>query len=299
MSLAYDAVLDVGLPIADRMSRMLLAAIDEAVPQDSIGATPFPCLIGLPEPRTGLPASLAQSVGSAVTGTFSFAQSQGQLFSQGHASALIALQTAAHKIASGEVEVCLVAGVDSYLDVETLEWMDEAGTLLSSSNRNGFAPGEGAGACLLASRRYVDRQGLPILARIAAAATGFESETLHGDGVCIGAGLSATLKSITQRLHLPEQAISKTYCDLNGQRYRSEEMVYTLLRVQEAFVDAHDFECPADCWGDMGAASGPLFLSLAISAAVRGYASGDYPVAWAGSEGGHRSATLLRLGADV
>jgi 3-oxoacyl-[acyl-carrier-protein] synthase-1 len=107
------------------------------------------------------------------------------------------------------------------------------------------------------------------------------------------------LKSITHRLHLPEQAISKTYCDLNGQRYRSEEMVYTLLRAQEAFVDAHDFDCPADCWGDMGAASGPLFLSLAISAATRGYANGDYPLAWAGSESGHRSATLLRLGADV
>jgi 3-oxoacyl-[acyl-carrier-protein] synthase-1 len=96
-------------------------------------------------------------------------------------------------------------------------------------------------------------------------------------------------------LRLPEQAITATYCDLNGQRYRNEEFVYALLRTQESFVDAHDYECPADCWGDVGAASGPLFASLAIRANERGYSKGRFPLAWAGSNAGYRSAMVLEL----
>jgi 3-oxoacyl-[acyl-carrier-protein] synthase-1 len=52
--------------------------------------------------------------------------------------------------------------------------------------------------------------------------------------------------------------------------------------------------CPADCWGDVGAASGPLFLSLAVEASQRGYSKGPYAVMFAGSESGYRAAALIR-----
>jgi 3-oxoacyl-[acyl-carrier-protein] synthase-1 len=219
-----------------------------------------------------------------------------RILQRGHASGLMGIQAAAQSLSTGEREICVVAAVDSYHDPQTLESLDDLHLLMSAVNRNGFPPGEAAGACLLVSRPAADRYGLPVLGSVAAATTAFEPHGIRSDGVCIGEGLSDALKGAISGLRLPEEAITDTYCDLNGERYRNEERTYTVLRVSEAFVDVNDCECPADCWGDVGAASGPLFASLAVAASRRGYAKGDHPVLWAGSESGHRSAVVLNLG---
>lgn len=232
----------------------------------------------------------------AVCSTFGFAASAVHLISRGHAAGLMALQLAAETVAVGKAEFAVAAGVDSYFDAMTLAWLDRTGVLMSSKNRNGFPPGEAAGACLLARRSTAKRHGLPILARVTAAATSVEPHPIRSAGVCIGEGLSAAINGVVSSLDLPRHAITATYCDLNGERYRSEEFMYTLLRVQMAFVDAHKYQSPADCWGDVGAASGLLFAGLALASYQRGYATGQYPVLWAGSTRGHRTAVVLSLG---
>jgi 3-oxoacyl-[acyl-carrier-protein] synthase-1 len=240
-----------------------------------------------------LPAGIVDTVISTVSEQFGIAPSAIRALPCGHASGLMAMQAAAEAISSSEANVFLVAGVDSYHDPDTLHALDETGALMSAHHRNGFSPGEAAGACVLASRSAAHGAGLPILATVTAAATSVERHTIRSSTVCIGEGLTTAFRGAISRLHLPQQAITDTYCDLNGQRYRTEELVYTLLRVQEAFVDAHDYRCPADCWGDVGAASGPLFAALAIVASQRGYSNGPYPALWAGSESGHRTVALL------
>jgi 3-oxoacyl-[acyl-carrier-protein] synthase-1 len=184
-----------------------------------------------------------------------------------------------------------VGAADSYLDPETLEWLDATGRLSSLENRNGFPPGEAAGACVLATTAVARSYGLPILAKVASTATTVEKIPIRSEGVCIGEGLTTAIKAVASSLG--EQRVAATYCDLNGERYRNEEWVYALLRVQEAFVDAHAYVSPADCWGDVGAASGPLFAALAIRAAQRGYSEGPSSLLWAGSESGYRSAVAL------
>lgn len=297
MSLASDAGFDSDIEITLRMEQMLVSAIAEALGDKfaTSGVARMQCWIGLPEPRPGLPKEIGRIISLAVSDVFGLTPSIVHVFQCGHASGLMAIHLAAQKISAGEIDMCLVACVDSYHDPDTLEWLDTSGLLMSSSNRNGFPPGEAAVACLLANRSAVNRHGLEVLANIKAACIALEPNTIRGNEVCIGDGLSAALKGVSSNLYLPQQAITATYCDLNGERYRNEEFVYTLLRVQEVFVDAHDYLCPADCWGDVGAASGPLFASLAILAAQRGYSKGSFPVLWAGSESGFRAAVLLNL----
>jgi 3-oxoacyl-[acyl-carrier-protein] synthase-1 len=84
-------------------------------------------------------------------------------------------------------------------------------------------------------------------------------------------------------------------CDQNGEPYRADEFGFALVRLSERFSGGSDFLAPADCWGDVGAASGPLFVALAAAAAERGYARGPYYLAWASSESGERVAALLGL----
>jgi len=296
MHFASDALLPENLPVPQRLAGMLGPVLDEA-----LGSAPLAgrglrisCWLALPEARTGLSLEAASAVGVAV-----FTERHlpaPRLLPRGHAGGLMALQIAAEKVANGETDVAIVAGADSYQNPETLMALDREGWLMSGVNRNGFPPGEAAGACAVGSRAAIEKLGLPVLGRVAAGSTALEPLPIRStDGVCIGTALTAVLRDLIAGLRLPQEEITATYCDLNGQRYRNEELVYALLRTQEAFVDAHDYLCPADCWGDVGAASGLLYTALAIAAARRGHAKAARPLLWAGSESGYRSAVLLDL----
>ncbi len=113
------------------------------------------------------------------------------------------------------------------------------------------------------------------------------------DTVCVGEGLTQVYQQATAGLRQGEE-VSRTICDINGERYRNVEFPYAILRVHQPFVDAGAYDSPADCWGDVGAASGPLFALLAIAAAQRGYAKGPHTLIWCSSEGGARAGALLR-----
>jgi 3-oxoacyl-[acyl-carrier-protein] synthase-1 len=189
----------------------------------------------------------------------------------------------------------LTGGVDSYLEAETLEWLDENRQLMSARNRSGFPPGEAAGFCLLGSSDWAGRMGLAPLGRIAAVNIAVEQNTMKGQGICIGDGLSSAIASATAGLKLPEQRINTIYCDLNGERYRVEEYTFAALRNYAAFVSVHDTVHPADCWGDVGASSGPLYACLAVASGQRGYAKGPRALLFASSECGYRCAALLEL----
>ena len=288
MRLASGPGMDPWLPPTERILLLLSAAVAEAIAGVNAimrtGAVPF--LIGLPEPRPGLPTDIAERLTGHIRSGF-----EPTIFSNGHAAGLMAIEEGARLIAEDRASICLVASADSYLNADTLEWLDAGGRLLSAENRNGFSPGEAAGACLLASEAAAEAHELPILARVVSVATRIEEITIGMDAVCIGAGLTAAVSATAQ---LADHPVAAIYCDLNGERYRSEEWAYTLLRIQQAFVDAHAYISPADCWGDVGAASGPLYAALSIAAAERGYSKGSLSMLLAGSDGGYRSAAVIR-----
>lgn len=207
----------------------------------------------------------------------------------------MALQAAAEAVSRREVEVALVIGIDSYHDAQTIRSLDTRRRLMAARNPSGFPPGEAAGACLLLTRAAASRRGLPILARVRSASTAVEAHPLRSNDPCLGEALTAVIDAVAASLEVSHGKISTAYCDLNGERYRNEEFVYALMRTQAAFDDAHDYVSPADCWGDVGAASGPLFAVLAIASGLRSYSKGRFPLLWAGSDSGLRSAVLLGL----
>ena len=147
-------------------------------------------------------------------------------------------------------------------------------------------------------RSYVDVLGEKVWlghpCRIASVSTTQENNPIHSDAVCLGVGLTKAVAGACARLG-PGDQIAQTVCDLNGEPYRADEFGYTVVRTSQYFRQATDVDTPADCWGDMGAASGPLFLGLSAIAARKRYAKGPWSVAWASSESGYRSCALLNL----
>lgn len=89
------------------------------------------------------------------------------------------------------------------------------------------------------------------------------------------------------------EGIDTVYADINGERYRSEEWGFVALRAPSVWKSP-GYRAPSDCWGDVGAAFGPLACILAVQSFARGYARGPRALVVAGSDGGLRGAMLLQ-----
>jgi 3-oxoacyl-[acyl-carrier-protein] synthase-1 len=247
--------------------------------------------------RPGLPRDLARGLRDRIAARFAGRFTASASFEIGHAAGLVAMHAALSEIASGGSDACVVAGVDSYLAPESLEWLEEndqfhgAGPL---NNAWGFIPGEGAGAALLAVESAADRLGVEPLARILSVGSGFERHRINTETVCVGEGLTAAFREGLAGLP-PGAKVTDIFCDLNGEPYRADEFAFACLRTRDAFESASDFVAPADCWGDVAAASAPLAVTLATIAFTKAYARGPYAFIWASSEGGERGAGLLEL----
>lgn len=301
MPVTRDALLEPGMIGPQRLLALLEPALREAAlpiadvshdaPRDALRLA---VSVGLPEIRPGFSVDDAAAVRAGIQLlTLPLSPQDIDVHTLGHAAGLVALASGARRIASGELDVFLVGGVDSYLHPYTMEWLDANRQVIGTVSRSGFIPGEGAGACLLASATACERFGLRTTLRLRDVAVGLEAAHIKSQEMCFGVGLSATLRKAIRGLRLPDERIHHTICDLNGERYRGEEWGFVCLRTSECFDDPTNYLSPADCWGDLGAASGPLFVMLAWQAIARGHAHGSRTAVWASSEGGHRAVALL------
>lgn len=245
-----------------------------------------------PGQAAGHAAAVYEALASKLVGDVRL--SGGEVVANGHAGGIFALSHAGDLLARGDARLCLVGGVDTYLEPETLEWLDDTEQLHSDGNRYGFCPGEAAAFCLLSTRRTARELGCRPLVELAAVATAREDNRIKTDTVCVGDGLGEVFRTLFELAPDASALVDRIVCDMNGERYRANEYGFAVLRSPRRFRDAADFETPADCWGDVGAASGPLFVALVSEAYARGYAKGPLSVVWASSEGGARAAALLR-----
>lgn len=304
MRVAMEPTLDSSEQGAERFERLARPALWESLTPLLQSGSRLPVvhtLIGLPDPRPGLPAGIDRTL-DRVVAELGLPGHSGQRITKlphGNAAGLLALERARDLLLAEPASFCIAGGVDSYLTAESLEWMDEQGILKSDANRNGFHPGEAAGFCLLTTGATARQIGLPVLGWLEAISSAREENRIRTKTICIGRGLSDAIMGATARLRLPEERIDETICDLNGEPYRSEEFAFSVLRTQLSFVDFSRFVTPSDCWGDVGAASGPLFASLAVAAGRRGYARGPRTMLWASSEGGARAAAIVYVAAPT
>lgn len=293
-----DAELPIELTGVERFLQLALPAALEAlqpVLQTKVRVPSIRILVALPEGRVGLPSNLdeqfAQGFRERLKSTISIDSIACHPW--GHAGGLHCLQLARSLVQSGESELCLVGGVDSYLEPETLQWLDRQDQVHSESTIWGFCPSEGAGFCLLASPELANRLRLPESIRLLSVGSALESNLIHTESVCLGEGLTKAFQASLAELPTGKK-VDHTFCDMNGDPYRGNEYGFAMLRSTGCFAEGSDFDTPADCWGDVGAASGPLLLMLADVAARKRYAPGPLTFLWASSLGGQRAAALLQ-----
>jgi len=295
---AIDTEIDPEIVGPERFLLLAEPALREACEQlDGVRGQQLaiPLYLGVPELRTGF---TEQDTGAIRAG---MARCEGLPirlsavipFIEGHAAGLSALAAALRQLKEGAVEMCLVGGVESYFHADTMEWLDENRQLTGTVSRSGFVPGEGAGFCLLMTDRCRQRFELDALAEVQACAIGNETKLIKTTDMCLGEGLSATVREALGDMSPTHERVNDIYCDMNSERNRGEEWGFVCLRLSDYFDDPLDYQSPANSWGDVGAASAPLFMMLACQAAARGYAKGPRAMLWASSEKGRRAAAVL------
>jgi 3-oxoacyl-[acyl-carrier-protein] synthase-1 len=217
-----------------------------------------------------------------------------QVIETGHAAGAMAVQMAWEIVRSGSAEFALAGGVDSYLEPETMAWL-EANDQAHGAMRNswGFVPGEGAGFALLAAAPAAERYKVAARLELMTAATARETKLIKTDAVCLGEGLTELFRTLARGLS-PGTKADHLVCDMNGEPYRADEFGFAVLRAGELFRDASAFAGPASFWGDVGAAAGPLFLVLADAETKKGYARGPVTAAFTSSESGERGGFVTR-----
>jgi 3-oxoacyl-[acyl-carrier-protein] synthase I len=296
---AFARWLDVSMPVPARLEVLLSGAIEEALfPLADLAHVPLrvALALGLPSPRPGVPTDIESNMRASLSKRHRSILSSIATFPRGHAGGLLALDAARRALDDGAYDACLVAGVDSYLDPDALEWLEQNDQLHGAGPLNnawGFVPGEAASAVLLMSHRSVEANGLVPLSRLLGIGVAVEPKRIKTETVCTGEGMTVAFRGALAAAP-PGSKVNEIYCDMNGEPYRADEFGFATVRTTAAFEDTSRFQAPADCWGDVGAASGPLHVGLATIAHLKRYSEGPLCLVWGSSENGERCAALLR-----
>ena len=208
-----------------------------------------------------------------------------------HAGGYVLMSEAISMLSSGQISFCILGGVDSYLMEDRLGLLDRSRRLKSTRNVDGFVPGEGASMVLLETAAQAKRRGATIQATLLSVSQGGEPQTIESDKSSSGTGLTAALRGVQGFQPNPE--IRWVVCDLNGESYRSGEWGIVLCRLAEPFNQLKALWHPANCVGDVGAASAGLFIAIACRAFERRYAPASEALLWSSSDSGQRAACRI------
>jgi 3-oxoacyl-[acyl-carrier-protein] synthase-1 len=212
----------------------------------------------------------------------------------GRAAALTALELALDALGRDPARVVVVGAVDTYLDLSLLAGLDAEGRLLGSGVMDGFIPGEGAGFLVLADAAMAAGQppaaGATVM--VQAAASACDPGHRGGTEPARGEGLAEALRLLRDRAPGTAEPVGTTFAGLNGESFDAKAWGVARLRHADFFTPQMELEHPADCYGDAGAATGAILLSLASQALAVGDRTGPALV-WAASDGESRACALL------
>jgi 3-oxoacyl-[acyl-carrier-protein] synthase-1 len=296
LTAARDARLDPSLHGASRTSALLASVLDEV--DRKLGSVSgfvreVHVYLSLPQSRPSFSDDDIRNARQIISSHFQSKELNTlvEIVGYGHAAAILAVEHAMQAHKRGDDILSVVLAVESYLDPQTLIWLHRQRLLAQPSCPNGFVPGEAAACLVLSGTRLRKHANWPCLAVLRGIGIGHEVQLRDCEFGSSGAGMTHAVLEATDSLDGDE--IDTMYIDLNGERYRSEEWGFVVLRTPELWRSL-DYEAPAACWGDVGSAWASLGGVLAVRSFMRGYARGPRALVMAGSVDGLRGAMLLQ-----
>lgn len=276
-----------------RMLRLGTMPLKECLRPLAQGAAIPGLVLALPEMQTTRPTNgkaFLEKFARQTAEPFNIKQSDASHI--GRAGGLAAVGLAADQIRMGRAKFMVAGGIDSYRDLHVLGTLDMEMRVKSAVHLDGFVPGEGAGFVLLASPEAAAGEGITPLATISPVAQAVENGHLYSSEPYRGEGLAMAMERVVASGAAGEP-IAEVYSSMNGESHWGKEWGVTFLRNRAAFIPNHGTHNPADCFGDVGAACGPILLGLAAHGIHNLYRRSPSFV-YCSSDRGARAAIVLR-----
>lgn len=253
-----------------RMRALALAAGTEALQLDDKGNTwlakaRVPVCLALPRPRPGFSEQNARRlIDDIITHLPVTVDADRCLALMTGAEGVPALLSyAADYLLQEGVPAVLVGGVESYKNIDTIQWLDMTERLKRKGRPYGLIPGEGAGFLLLCRATTAARLALSPFAQLDGTGRAGEPHPWYSGEASRGQGLTEAFHQAFADRDPQLAAIHTVWSDLNGESWRAEEWSLAYLRSTPYQPEPLNHIHPADCWGDLGAASGAALAVLA------------------------------------
>ncbi|WP_395837928.1 hypothetical protein [Archangium violaceum] len=183
------------------------------------------------------------------------------------------LQRAYQLLTTRTVERCIVGGLDSQVHGDALLAAYELGLLRTPNSPIGFLPGEAAGFVLLEMDRTSRARGARIEALLGPVTLAEEDFDRFSRGAPSGKAIHAATAACFQQWSAQDAAVGVAIVNLNGDTFRSRDFGSALVRMASAGLPTgFRTVLPVDSFGELGAATGPVSLCLAVRSFVRCYA---------------------------
>ncbi len=274
------------LSAVERMKWLATKAASQALaPLGDAAGLRVAVLLALPSEKPGMSSADAQSMARALIGQLGVpvVRELSGVYDSGQDGGIAALERSSQVLASGQADVCLVGGVDSYRDPDMLGWLARAGRLKDDETPHGLIPGEAAAFAVLTTRQMAHRLPIKGHGRLLGVHRAPEPSPWYSGRSTQGRGLTAAISGAFAALP-PQERAHQTYCDANGEPWRADEWSFAYLRTARNHSDPMDLRHPADCWGDVGAASAILLVATALTDIARGRTRGPRALVWCASD---------------
>ncbi|HET9887408.1 MAG TPA: beta-ketoacyl synthase N-terminal-like domain-containing protein, partial [bacterium] len=211
----------------------------------------------------------------------------------GNAIGIRAIRQAMRNLAEETIECAIVGGVDSHLHRQALQALEKAGRLKTSNHPEGLIPGESAAFVLLERESTAERRREPVLARIRS--SGYVSGEATRDSGDPIRGIVLT-EAIRKSLRRSDETspFDLVLCDLNGERVRMMEWALARNRILAGLEIDPPISHPAECWGDLGAASSIALLATGAVGIAEEWIPIRNVLVWSASDDGDRGSITLR-----
>ena len=215
---------------------------------------------------------------------------QSRVIARGHVAVAVALKHARELLLELNVKQVLIAATDSLLVAPTLAHYEENERLLTSTNSNGFIPGE-AGAALVVEEAVHAKPEHQLICH----GLGFGVEKAHVDSEepLRADGLTAAIKESLGDAGCGESVLEFKITDISGEQYYFKEASLAFSRIDRTKRVEFDIWHPAECVGAVGAAIGCVMIAVLKAACENEYSKGNHILAHLGNDDGKRSSLIF------
>ncbi len=120
---------------------------------------------------------------------------------------------------------------------------------------------------------------------------GQEPGHLYSSEIYCGDGLDQAFKQALN--NHPGNTIRTIYSSMNGEHHWAKEYGVAFTRNQASFHDPVKHEHPADCYGDLGSATGPVLIGLAAESLLMKHPGPATHLVYSSSDGPARAVVRV------